>query len=59
MCVHMSFHPPKTPLFDCRVKPVGTESILTNQTKSNYPTHTNGVETIWHRTGIGPLYCTA
>ena len=48
MCIYVSFYSQKTPLFDCRlVLPVGIENILTNQTKSNYPTHTNATETIW------------
>ena len=38
---------------------VGTESNLTIQAKSNYPIHTNGEETIWHRTGVGLLFYTA
>ena len=47
MCIHVTFYPRKTPLFDSRlILPVGTERILTNQTKTSYPTHTNGAETI-------------
>ena len=30
-----------------------------NQAKSNYPTHTNGEETIQHRASVGLLFCTA
>ena len=57
MCIYVSLYPQKTPLFDCWfILPVGTESTLANQTKRNYPTHTNGVEMIWHRTGVGPLF---
>ena len=57
MCIYVSFHPLKRPLFNCRlILPVGTESILTNPTKSNYRTHTNGAETIWYRTGVGPMF---
>ena len=45
MCIHVSFYPRKTPLFDRElILPVGTECILTNQAKSNYPAHTNGAE---------------
>ena len=53
------FYPRKAQLFDRGlILPVGTKSILINQAKSNYPIHTNGEEAIWHRTGVGLLFCT-